>query len=147
MTDFDALQAYIEGDVGLLALLDAGSNGELVTALDIADIGTTPIVVSRQAVLAAIGDGIRLLNDASLQKLRILLGGETVDFRVAATRVELRQLFTGNQTVLDRLTAIATRAKRLADQFDTEKVSLNDVREIARRVPSSMLNKYLRGEV
>ena len=146
MTDFVALQAHIEGEPVLLTLLEAGSNGELATALDVADTGVTPVVVSRQAVLAAIGDGLRNLPDPALQRLRILLGGEQIDFRDPATEAELREPFSAKPDVLDRLTAIATRPKRLADRFDTVRVSLNDVREIARRVSSSKLNRYLRGE-
>lgn len=147
MTDFAALQTYIESTPDLLALLESGANGVLVEQLDAPDVGNVPLEVDRASVVAAIGDGIRALPDGALQKLRILLGGELIDFRSQPLRDEIRELFAGNTDVLARLQSVAMRPKRLADRFDTTRVSLADVREIARRVYTSHYNKYQRGEV
>lgn len=148
MTNLTALQSFIEGTPALLSMLQAGSNAELVTALNEPDgANNVAQLVSRDVVLGAIGDGLRGLDDASLQKLRILLTGEQVDFRVAAVRDEIREIFSANQIVLDRLTVAASRQKLYADRFDTERIGLADVRAVAKRVSTSYYNKYMRGEV
>lgn len=141
MTDLAALRTYIEGDVTLMALLAAGNNGELVRRInETPDAGRVPIVARRDDVLAAIGDGLRLLTDPQLQKLRILMSGETVDFRLQAVQAEVREVFVGQTTVLSRIAQAVTRPKRLADRFGAEEVSLHDVRAVAKAVPSSLLN-------
>lgn len=148
MINLAALQTALETDPRYAAAWAAGDNATLVSLLNQRHPTNTAFQsVSRETLLTAIGEGIRALTGDALARLRVIAAGESVDLSQASRRQELTQIFTGQTDVLTRLSAAATRPATYADAFGAQRVSIEDVRAVARLSSTSYRARYLRGEV
>lgn len=99
--------------------------------------------VPAEDVREAIGDGVRGMTADQIQLLRLYVGGDgNVDFAKTNIRTEIRTIFTGNQPVLDRLQAVATRPKKYCDNCGGQP-ALKQLFEALRLISKSYLATYM----
>lgn len=142
--DFAALKTALETDPRYDTAVRAGKNRELLALLDQEEAGQTVFKsVPVDEVREAIGDGVRGLTAAQIQVLRLFVSEQgEVDFRKAATRAEIREIFTGNTTVLGRLQAVATRTRTYGEAFGGT-VALHDLWVVLKQIPKSYMATYI----
>lgn len=147
MLDLQALTTALETDTRYQASVTSGSNSELLALLS-ADhpIETTFRTLARQQILGAIGDELQNITEDNLNRLRILMPpGEPVDLADANTRAELQRILpTAART---RLAGMVQRAKTYGEVASGDRVTLRDVRDAVKLIPTSYYNRYMRGEV
>jgi len=147
-TDLVALKTALETDMRYDTVVTGGRNRELLVLLAAEEPGQTVFLsVPSAEVLDAIGDGVRSLTTEALAVLRLYTGGAEVDFRKAAIRAELLQVFAGQGAVIKRVTAIARRTRTYGEEFNPDgAVSLRDLWAVLKLIPKSyMATKLAQG--
>lgn len=145
MIDLVALKTALETDVRYDAAVRSGKNSQVLALLNDPELGQTQLLmVPTEDVLEAIGDGVRGLTVAQRETLRLFTAREFVDFRKAAIRTEIREVFAGKAAVLSRLQAVAQRTRTYGEAFtDGEAVSLKDLWAMLKDIPKSYMAQYL----
>lgn len=118
MTDLQALKTALETDPRYDVAVRAGKNRDLLNLLNEPEVEQFQfLIVPTDDVLEAIGDGVRGLTVEQRETLRLFTAREFVDFRKPAIRTEVREVFTGNTAVLNRLRAVAQRTRTYGEAF------------------------------
>ena len=141
--DLDALKAALESDARYDRAVRDGKNRELLALLSSPEPGITVFQsVPKDDALEAVGDGVRGLTPVQIETLRLYTSGEQVNFQKLAIRTEFREIFSGNQPVIDRLVAVAARTRSYGEAFGGE-VTLRDLWAVLPLIPKSYMAQYL----
>lgn len=145
MTDLIALKTALENDARYDTVVRSGKNSAVLALLNDDEVGQTRfLVVPIDDVLEAIGDGVRGLTAAQRETLKLFTVRDTVDFRKSAIRTEIREVFSGNATVLTRLQTVAQRTRTYGEAFtDSGAISLRDLWDVLKDIPKSYMAQYL----
>jgi len=130
------------------AAVDGGSNTELLALL------ATPHASAKAArsipapeVRAAIAPALKGLDALKLQRLSVLLAAGDVSLEETATVAELKDILSGDSSVLDALSALAERPQTVAEATCDGPVTLEDLWAVLPQIPTSLHARYLAGKV
>lgn len=142
--DYAALQNALATDPRYATAVQSPSLGPLLTLLNEDEVGQT---VARAVPVAdvreAIGDGVRGLNAAQVQTLRLMVPDSgKVDFSQTNIRNEIREVLTGKTDALARLTVLATRTRTYGEAFGFTQVTKQDLAKVLPNIPGSDLAKF-----
>jgi len=138
--DLIALKVALESDPRYDVAVRVGKNRDLLRLLDEEELGQSlSLVVSRDAVLEAIGSAIRTMTPDNHEILNIYITSDTVDFRRSTVLPELLS------TVVDvdggavfRLLEVAHRTRTYGEAFG-DRVSLRDLWAVLPKIPKSYM--------
>jgi len=130
------------------AAVTGGSNSQLLALLN-APHATATVArsVLSSDVLAAVAGAMKGLSATALQRLQVVLAPGTVNFADADTVTEVRDLFTGQTTILTRLVALAKRSKTVAEAACDSDATLEDLWVVLPLIPTSHHARNLAGQV
>lgn len=142
--DYTALTTFLDAAPAFDAEVRNKSLQPLIAKLNSPEAGQTGFqVVSSDDVLEAIGNGVRSLTAQQLQRLQLFTSREEVDFNRQRIRGEMRDIFSGNTAVLDRLQALASRTKNYCEAFGFDSVSKRDLWKVLPNISKSYMAEYL----
>lgn len=95
-------------------------------------------------VLDAIGDGVRTLTAEKLATLQLFTSRNEVNFQKQSVRREIRDIFSDNTTVQDRLAAIASRTRTFAEGLGFASITKEDLWKVLPLIFKSYMAEYQR---